>query len=294
MNRKKRDRIYFLMVLPALTGFLILYIAPTIMSFLYSVTNWSVYNPNLRVVGFDNYAKIFSDKKTIAALWHSIKYALLITVIQNVLAILLAVCLNRNSVFCSIVKSVTFLPAVLSIMVVGYLFQYIMSSADGGLLNTIIEACGGKSVNWLGNKDLALYSVLITQVWQWTGWSMVIYIANLKSIDSSLYEAADMDGASGIQKFFRVTLPLLYASVSFNVLMSLIGGMKMFDAVFVMTKGGPGYATETIMTTLIREGFNSGRTAYACAFAVVFFVLVFAMTKAITFFFNKWEEAIQS
>lgn len=294
MNRKKKDRIYFLMVLPALTGFLILYIAPTIMSFLYSITNWSVYNPNLRIVGFDYYVKIFSDEKTLAALWHSIKYALLITVIQNVLAILLAVVLNRNSTICSIVKSVTFLPAVLSIMVVGYLFQYIMSSADGGLLNTIIEACGGTSVNWLGNKNLALYSVLITQVWQWTGWSMVIYIANLKSIDGSLYEAADIDGASEVQKFFRVTLPLLYASVSFNVLMSLIGGMKMFDAVFVMTKGGPGYATETIMTTLIREGFNSGRTAYACAFAVVFFLLVFAMTKLITFFFNRWEEAIQS
>ncbi|MFW5672106.1 MAG: sugar ABC transporter permease, partial [Acetivibrio ethanolgignens] len=90
------------------------------------------------------------------------------------------------------------------------------------------------------------------------------------------------------------TLPLLYPAASFNVLMSLIGGMKMFDAVFVMTKGGPGYATETIMTTLIREGFNSGKTAYACAFAVVFFVIVFTLSKVVTFFLNKWEEAIQA
>ena len=292
MKRKKRDRIYFLMVLPALAGFLVLYIVPTVMSFLYSVTNWSVYNPNIRFIGAENYKKIFEDAKTLAALQHSIKYAVLITVCQNTLAILLAVLLNRKSKAADFVKSVTFLPAVLSIMVVGYLFQYIMSSADGGLLNAIITFFGGKPVNWLGNKDLALYSVLITQVWQWTGWSMVIYIANLKSIDTSLYEAAEIDGANGLQKFFRVTLPLLYPSVSFNVLMSLIGGMKMFDAVFVMTKGGPGYATETIMTTLIREGFNSGRTAYACAFAVLFFVVVFIMTKLITFFFDKWEEAI--
>lgn len=121
-----------------------------------------------------------------------------------------------------------------------------------------------------------------------------IYIANLKSIDSSLYEAANIDGASGIQQFFRVTLPLLYPSVSFNVLMSLIGGMKMFDAVFVMTKGGPGYATETIMTTLIREGFNNGKTSYACAFAVIFFIVVFLFTQILTHIFNKWEEAIQS
>lgn len=293
MRSKRTNRTYMLMILPALIGFVVLYIAPTIMSFLYSTTNWSVYNPNIKFVGFENFAKIFSDEKLLAALGHSIKYALLITVAQNALAIIIAVLLNRKSKITNFVKSVTFLPAVLSIMVVGYLFQYIMTSADGGLLNMMIEFFGGQPVNWLGDEKIALYSVLITQVWQWTGWSMVIYIANLKSIDASLYEAADIDGASGIQKFFRVTLPLLYPGVSFNVLMSLIGGMKMFDAVFVMTKGGPGYATETIMTTLIREGFNTGRTAYACAFAVIFFIVVFVFSQTLTFFFNKWEEAIQ-
>lgn len=294
MGVKRRERVYLWMILPAFLGFVVLYIVPTGMSFLYSVTNWSVYNPNIRFIGLENFRKIFTDAKTMAALQHSIKYAILITICQNTLAVILAVLLNRKSRASNFVKAVTFLPAVLSIMVVGYLFQYIMTSADGGLLNMIIEACGGKAVNWLGDAKIALYSVLITQVWQWTGWSMVIYVANLKSIDAALYEAADIDGANGIQKFFRVTLPLLYPSISFNVLMSLIGGMKMFDAVFVMTKGGPGYATETIMTTLIREGFNSGRTAYACAFAVIFFVVVFIFSQTLTYFFNKWEEAIRS
>ncbi|MFW5667926.1 MAG: carbohydrate ABC transporter permease [Acetivibrio ethanolgignens] len=294
MNSKRKDRIYLMMILPAFLGFVVLFIVPTIMSFLYSVTNWSVYSTEIRFVGLSNFQKLFADAKTIAAIKHSVVYALLITIIQNVFAILLAALLNRNTRGAKFVKSITFLPAVLSIMVVGYLFQYIMTSADGGLLNSIIQFFGGKSVNWLGNDKIALYSVLATQVWQWTGWSMVIYVANLKSIDSSLYEAANIDGASGILKFFRVTLPLLYPAASFNVLMSLIGGMKMFDAVFVMTKGGPGYATETIMTTLIREGFNSGKTAYACAFAVVFFVIVFTLSKVVTFFLNKWEEAIQA
>lgn len=257
------------MILPAFLGFVILFIVPTIMSFLYSVTNWSVYSSDIHFIGLRNFEKLFSDVKTVAAIKHSVVYAIVITIVQNIFAILLAVLLNRKTKGANFVKVITFLPAVLSIMVVGYLFQYIMTSADGGLLNSIIQFFGGNPVNWLGNKDIALYSVLATQVWQWTGWSMVIYIANLKSIDSSLYEAANIDGATGIQKFFRVTLPLLYPAASFNILMSLIGGMKMFDAVFVMTKGGPGYATETIMTTLIREGFNSGRTAYACAFAVV-------------------------
>lgn len=174
MRSKRTNRTYMLMILPALIGFVVLYIAPTIMSFLYSTTNWSVYNPNIKFVGFENFAKIFSDEKLLAALGHSIKYALLITVAQNALAIIIAVLLNRKSKITNFVKSVTFLPAVLSIMVVGYLFQYIMTSADGGLLNMIIEFFGGQPVNWLGDEKIALYSVLITQVWQWTGWSMVI------------------------------------------------------------------------------------------------------------------------
>lgn len=269
-----------------------LFILPTLMSFAYSITNWSVYKPNYKFVGLDNYVKLFHDTKNIAAIQHSVIYALVITIVQNGLAILLAVLLNRKGIMVNIVKSIFFLPAVLSILVVGFLFQYIMTSADYGLLNNIIRYFGGSPVNWLGNEKIALFSVLSTQVWQWTGWSMVIYIANLKSIDGSLYEAANIDGAGKGQVFRRITLPLLYPAASFNILMSLIGGLKVFDAVFAMTKGGPGYASETIMTTLIREGFNSGRTAYASAFAVVFFVIVFVMSRIITFFLNKWEERI--
>lgn len=292
MNTKHRDRVFFVMIMPAFLGFALLFALPTLMSFAYSVTNWSVYNPDIRFVGFANFTKLFSDSKTMAAIEHSVRYAILITVIQNSLAILFAVLLSRKLVMANILKSIFFLPAVLSILVVGYLFQYIMTSADYGLLNNILQFFGLAPVNWLGDSRIALYSVLATQVWQWTGWSMVIYIANIKSIDSSLYEAARIDGAGKGQMFWRITLPLLYPATSFNVLMSLIGGLKVFDAVFAMTKGGPGYASETIMTTMIREGFNSGRNAYACAFAVVFFVIVFCMSKAVTWLLNRWETNI--
>lgn len=292
MNTKHRDRVFLVMIMPAFSGFVLLFALPTLMSFAYSVTNWSVYNPDIRFVGFANFTKLFSDSKTMAAIEHSVRYAILITIIQNSLAILFAVLLSRKLVMANILKSIFFLPAVLSILVVGYLFQYIMTSADYGLLNNILQFFGLTPVNWLGDSRIALYSVLATQVWQWTGWSMVIYIANIKSIDSSLYEAARIDGAGKGQMFWRITLPLLYPATSFNVLMSLIGGLKVFDAVFAMTKGGPGYASETIMTTMIREGFNSGRNAYACAFAVVFFVIVFCMSKAVTWLLNRWETNI--
>ena len=280
------------MILPAFLGFVILFILPTLMSFGYSVTNWSVYNPNIKFVGLENFVKLFSDVKTVAAIEHSVRYAVLITIIQNALSIIFAVLLSRKLILGETLKTIFFLPAVLSILVVGYLFQYIMTSADYGLLNNILANFGIGPVNWLGDRRLALYSVLISQVWQWTGWSMVIYLANIKSIDTTLYEAADIDGATKFQIFWKITLPLLYPATSFNVLMSLIGGLKVFDAVFAMTKGGPGYASETIMTTMIREGFNSGRNAFACAFAVVFFVIVFCMTRVLTWLFDKWEEHI--
>lgn len=289
MNEKHRENVLLMMVLPAFLGFTLLFILPTLMSFAYSLTNWSVYNPEIRFVGFRNFEKLFSDQKTLGAIENSVRYALTITVVQNVLAIFFAVLLSRKRFMAGVLKSIFFLPAVLSILVVGYLFQYIMTSADYGLLNNILRFFGMAPVNWLGSDKLALYSVLATQVWQWTGWSMVIYIANLKTIDTALYEAAEIDGASGSQRFWRITLPLLYPATSFNVLMSLIGGLKVFDAVFAMTKGGPGYASETIMTTMIREGFNSGRNAYACALAVAFFIIVFIISRLVTMLLNRWE-----
>lgn len=291
MRLVKKNAVFTLMIMPAVAGFTVLFILPAAMSFFYSLTNLSVYRQNFRFIGPGNYLELFKDDKIVAAIGHSINYALTITVVQNVLAIVFAAILHRNSWSAKLLKSILFLPAVLSIMVVGYLFRYIMSSLDYGLLNRIIMFFGGSPINWLGSAKLALYSVLATQVWQWTGWAMVIYAANIGSIDQHLFEAARIDGASAISMFFRVTLPLLYPAASFNILMSLIGGLKVFDAIFAMTGGGPGYASSTMITLLIQTGFNTGRTAYACAFAMVFFVIVFTMSKLTTALFRKWEEA---
>ncbi|MCL2126720.1 MAG: sugar ABC transporter permease [Treponema sp.] len=292
MLAAKKDGAFILMILPSVIGFSVLFILPVLLSFAYSVTDWSMYRRTIKFIWFDNYVQLFKDEKIIAAVINSIKYAFVITVVQNILAIAFAVFLHRSCWGANLLKSVMFFPAVLSIMVVGYLFKYIMSSLDYGLLNRIIGLFGGPPVNWLGSARLALYSVLITQVWQWTGWAMVIYAANIKSIDPNLYEAAQIDGVSPWRKFTGVTLPLLYPAVSFNVLMSLIGGLKVFDAIFAMTGGGPGYSSATMMTLLIQTGFNTGRLAFACAFSVVFFTIVFTISRAVMALFNRWEAAV--
>lgn len=292
MLSAERNRVFTLMILPAVIGFSVLFILPVAMSFAYSMTNWSMYRRSIQWAGLNNYVDLFRDEKIIAAMRHSISYAVVITIVQNTLAIAFAVFLYRASWGAKLLKSVMFFPAVLSVMVVGYLFKYIMSSADYGMLNRIILFFGGSPVNWLGSAKLALYSVLATQVWQWTGWAMVIYGANIKSIDPNLYEAAQIDGASAWRKFSGITLPLLYPAVSFNVLMSLIGGLKVFDAIFAMTGGGPGYASATMITLLIQTGFNTGRMAFACAFSVVFFIIVFTLSRAVIALFTKWENAV--
>ena len=289
MLTANRNRVFTLMILPAVIGFTVLFIMPVALSFVYSLTNWSVYRQNIKWIGFNNYIELFKDERIGAAIRNSISYAIIITIVQNVLAIAFAVILQRNSRTARMLRSILFLPAVLSIIVVGFLFRFIMSSLDYGLLNRTIIFFGGSAVNWLGSAKLALYSVLATQVWQWTGWAMVIYVANIGSIDTHLFEAARIDGASAWSTFIRVTLPLLYPAASFNILMSLIGGLKVFDAIFAMTKGGPGYSSSTMMTLMIQTGFNTGRTAYACAFAVVFFVIVFSISKAVMALLHKWE-----
>ena len=288
----KRNRDFTLMIMPAIIGFTVLFILPVALSFFYSLTDWSIYKRTIGWVWFNNYVQLFKDEKIIGAIRNSISYALVITVVQNAFAIAFAAFLHRSSWGAKLLKSVMFFPAVLSILVVGYLFKYIMSSAEYGLLNRMIIFFGGQAVNWLGNAHLALYSVLMTQVWQWTGWAMVIYVANIKSIDPDLFEAAQIDGTSAWRSFTHIMLPLLYPAVSFNVLMSLIGGLKVFDAIFAMTGGGPGYASATMITLLIQTGFNTGRMAFACAFSVVFFIIVFTLSRAVMVLFNKWEKAL--
>ena len=292
MRLAKRERDFALMIMPAALGFTVLFILPVAMSFFYSMTDWSMYRRTISWIWFSNYVQLFKDEKIVGAILNSLKYAVVITFVQNTLAIASSVFLCRSSWGAKLLKSVMFFPAVLSVMVVGYLFKYIMSSADYGLLNRIIIFFGGHAVNWLGSAKLALYSVLLTQIWQWTGWAMVIYAANIKSISPALYEAARIDGASALQMFSGVTLPLLYPAVSFNVLMSLIGGLKVFDAIFAMTGGGPGYASATMITLLIQTGFNTGRMAFACAFSVVFFAIVFTLSKALMSVFGRWEGAV--
>ena len=285
---------YFLIfILPAMAIYVVFSILPFLYTVFYSFTDYTDMNPvHLNFVGLKNYIKVFETPLMRLAIKNSVIYALTLTTLQTVLALPLAVVLNRKLKSKNILRAVFFFPAVFSSLIIGYLWNFIMSSSDYGLINNLLHQFGGDTINFF-TANRALFSVILTQVWQWTGWAMVIYLANLQSISPDLYEAAEIDGATGLKKFFYVTLPLMCPSVKIIVVTGLIGGMKVFDIIYSMTSGGPGDATQTVMTVMMKKGISDGFYSTGSAFGVCFFVVVLLISSIVTKLMGKWSDAIQ-
>ena len=244
---------FVIFILPALIIYLLFSIIPFLYTIYYSFTDYTDMNPiNLHFVGLKNYIKVLQTPVMLAAIKNSVIYAILLTGFQTLLGLPLAFVLNQKLKSRNLLRAVFFFPAVFSSLIIGYLWNFIMSSSDFGLINNILHQLGLGTLNFFTSKN-ALYSVILTQIWQWTGWAMVIFLANLQSISPDLYEAAEIDGANGLKKFMYVTLPLMCPSVKIVIVTGLIGGMKVFDIIYSMTSGGPGDATQTVMTVMMKK-----------------------------------------
>ena len=284
---------FVIFILPALIIYLLFSIIPFLYTIYYSFTDYTDMNPiNLHFVGLKNYIKVLQTPVMLAAIKNSVIYAILLTGFQTLLGLPLAFVLNQKLKSRNLLRAVFFFPAVFSSLIIGYLWNFIMSSSDFGLINNILHQLGLGTLNFFTSKN-ALYSVIITQIWQWTGWAMVIFLANLQSISPDLYEAAEIDGANGLKKFMYVTLPLMCPSVKIVIVTGLIGGMKVFDIIYSMTSGGPGDATQTVMTVMMKKGISEGFYSTGSAFGVCFFIIVLAISAIVTKLMGKWSEAIQ-
>ena len=284
---------FVIFILPALIIYLLFSIIPFLYTIYYSFTDYTDMNPiNLHFVGLKNYIKVLQTPVMLAAIKNSVIYAILLTGFQTLLGLPLAFVLNQKLKSRNLLRAVFFFPAVFSSLIIGYLWNFIMSSSDFGLINNILHQLGLGTLNFFTSKN-ALYSVILTQIWQWTGWAMVIFLANLQSISPDLYEAAEIDGANGLKKFMYVTLPLMCPSVKIVIVTGLIGGMKVFDIIYSMTSGGPGDATQTVMTVMMKKGISDGFYSTGSAFGVCFFIIVLAISAIVTKLMGKWSEAIQ-
>lgn len=277
---------YSAFLIPAMIGMVLFFIYPVVSSIYYSLTNWNGLNPTYDFVGFKNYVRLFQDTGFVSAIKHTLLYAVLMTIIQNLLAVPLAIALDAKMRSKQLLRLVFFAPAVLSPLIVGFLWSYIMSPGSG-----LLWSLGWKA-NFLGDPDVVMYSLVFVSVWQFTGWAAVIYLANLQGISQDYYEAARIDGANRWKQFWHVTMPMLAPAVTINVVNSLVGSLKVFDIVMSMTQGGPGTSSETITTVLIKRAFTEYRYGYGSAIAVTFLAITAVLSVFLLMYLQKREEKL--
>ncbi|MGD8193258.1 carbohydrate ABC transporter permease [Herbiconiux sp. P18] len=261
-------------VLPAAALYVFAVVVPSVKGSVFAFTDWDGVSPDPAFVGFDQFVRIFSDPAGVIAIRNTLLIAVVVMVVQNLLGLLLALALNSRIKTRNILRVLIFAPVVITSIAVGFLWQNLLAP-DGGV-NQALDALGLGALqqNWLGDPDIAIWSVMVVIIWQFVGYSMVIFLAGLQGIPPEILEAASIDGAGPIRRFWSVVRPSLAPAITINLMLSLIGGLKLFDQVFVMTKGGPGGATNTISTLIYSNAFALGRFGYGAALAVVLAVFV--------------------
>lgn len=264
-------RLYsYIFIVPAAVLYFLLFILPTFSSFYFSMTRWTLFD--FEFIGLDNFVQIFKEYGLAIGLKNTLIYTFVTVILKVVIGLGLALLLNLGLKTQSFLRVVFFFPSIISSVAIGLIFNALMYPTTG-LINSTLKAIGLEvlALDWLTNPDLVIYSVSMVEVWKYMGVCIVIFIAGLQSIPKHYYEAISLDGASSFEKFRYITLPLVRPAMNSVFILSLIGGLRSFDIVFVMTKGGPGYASD-LLSTVIYKQFAEGYYGLATAGNVLLFV----------------------
>lgn len=262
---KRMVRQYLALVLPGMIIFTIGLIVPLILSFRYSLTSWDGMSTEKVFVGLQNYIKLFQDKEFLDAWWFTIKFTIGNTIIQNVLALLFAVALDSGIRAQKLYRTAFFIPCLISAVVVGFVWLKMFSNVLPALNDFL-----GTNFNFLlfGSGDTVLSGLLIANNWQWVGYWMLIYLAGLQSVPAELYEAAKMDGANALHRFFHVTIPMLAPAITICVVGITTGSLKVYDLLVASTKGGPGRASTSVIYKTYTTAINGRQYGYGSAMTV--------------------------
>jgi raffinose/stachyose/melibiose transport system permease protein len=273
--RHFRDNLtIFLFLLPAVALFLIFVLYPIIQSIYYSLFNWKGFGPAVDYVGLENFKNILSDK----AFLQGLKNALLIVVfslfIQLPLSLMLAVFVGRDLPGRVFFRTIFFMPYVLSEVITALMWLFIYNpDPERGFINAIVVFFGGESQTWLASTDIVMPAIFIVLTWKYFGFHMLLYMTGLQNIPEEIEEAGRIDGANAIQNFFYITLPLLGSTIRTSVYLSVLGSIQQFILVWIMTRGGPVNASETLATYMYRFGFVRFQLGYGSAVAIYMFIL---------------------
>jgi raffinose/stachyose/melibiose transport system permease protein len=270
--------------LPAALVFGLFFIVPTAMAFYFSLTRWSLFDATF--IGLDNYVTFLGDARLMSGLRNTIIYAVLTSGLKVIISLPMAMLLTSSIRLKGLLRGIIFFPTLVSVVAVGITFSTLMQPSVG-LINTTLGFFGLPQPQWLGEPSLALYSVALVDVWRGVGIATVIFIAGILSIPPDYFEAARLEGGNWV-KFRHVILPLARNAMFTIILLSFIGGLRTFDLIWTMTRGGPGFASD-VLTSVIYKEYQAGFYGLSTAGNVVLFILVTIIVYPLTRFFNSKE-----
>lgn len=278
-----RMRTFYAILIPVLVLFVAFNTYPLITGFFYSFTDSKGYGA-FNMVGLLNYADLFTDTRVLNSYLFTFKVAVVATILTNVISLLLAMALSSKIKFKSALRGLFFVPQILGALVVGYVFQF--------LFTWLIPAFFNTDYTILGDPTWAWVAIVVVLVWQSCAQTTIIYITGLSSVPEDVYEAGALDGAKGWNKFRYITLPLIMPSVTTNMVLVMKNMLMVFDQIVAMTSGGPSQSTESISFLIYNNGLSGGQFGFQCANAVVFFILIAAISIIQTRFLNSREEQL--
>lgn len=288
VSRKKKEALQgIIYVLPSFILIMAFCIIPIFMSGYFSFTSYNIMTPP-KFVGLENYERVFQDGYVADAAKNTLLYVLMTVPAQTILSLVFAAFLaykmqNKTGGF---LRSVMFIPVIASAVTAGTIWRIILNT-EGGLLNNILNFFHLDSVNWLGSTKTALISICIVAVWKNVGYFLVIYYAGIMGISKDLYEAAKVDGATSIQQFFKITLLMLKPITYLVVTLGIIWSFQVFDLAYLMTGGGPGRATVTLVMGIYNAAFKQYKMGYACAMAMLLLLIVVIINVIENLFFKE-------
>lgn len=280
MNRKGNKKTAFIYLAPAMIVIVVFLYLPIILNFMNSLYKWGAMSTEVTFVGGKYYKQLMEDETIRIAIKNNIVFAVVSVVCQIGLSLVIAAVLESKFLrrWQSVFRTIYFIPSLLMVTVTGITFKMLYSPSIG-LINPLLEKIGidTSGIDILGNAGSAIFGVAAASQWQYIGYTVVLFIVAMQSISEDIYEAAEIDGANAIQRFFRITVPMMKDTIMINMIIVVTGAVRVFDEVYVMTNGGPGRATQTLATYLYQVGFKNDQMGYASAIAFFVFVVTFIL-----------------
>lgn len=278
ISRKQRNRINgYLFLLPNIIGFAIFTFIPVFMSLIISFSDWDGFS-GMNFIGISNYINLFTDKVFLVSLFNTLVYTLGSVPFIILFALLVAVALNQGLKGVKFFRAAFFIPHVTAALAIAAVWQLLYHPTAGPINNVLMSLGVDNPPLWLSSTSYAMIAVIIMTVWKRTGYFMIMFLAGLQGIPQVLYEAADIDGASGFRKFIHITVPMLSPVTFFSTIMAIIQSFKVFTEIYALTEGGPGYATNVLVYNIYIEAFDNFNFGYASAQSYILFIIILAVT----------------